>query len=199
MEEFIARLRRGGWRVVLGGVGVLLLGIGFWQLKQTSSKGQVEVITPQTTGVTGSGVVVVDVGGAVQKPGLYRFDSGIRLGEALAASGGMTESADQDWVNRSLNQAEVVKDGQKIYIPLKNQGTDELKNNVKATGVIAGTATVNINSATAQELDALWGIGEVRAQAIISNRPYGSIEELLSKAGVPKNVLEKNKDKLSVY
>jgi competence protein ComEA len=199
MEQILTKLRHGGWRVILGGAGILLLGFGVWQIKQSSSSGQVEVITPLTTKETSGGVVVADVGGAVKKPGLYRFDAGIRLGEAVAAAGGMTELADQNWVARSLNQAEAVKDGQKIYIPIKNQGTEELKNNTNNTTQVSGAETVNVNSATAAELDALWGIGEVRAQAIVSNRPYSSIEELMVKAGVPKNVVEKNKDKLSIY
>ena len=49
------------------------------------------------------------------------------------------------------------------------------------------------------ELDKLTGIGEVRAQAIVANRPYGSTEELVSKAKIPESVYEKIKDQVSVY
>jgi len=58
---------------------------------------------------------------------------------------------------------------------------------------------ININTASASELDSLWGIGESRADSIIANRPYGNVDELESKAGVPSNVMERIKDQVSVY
>ena len=58
---------------------------------------------------------------------------------------------------------------------------------------------VNVNTASAQELDALWGIGEKRSAAIISNRSYSSTEELMTKAGIPKNVFERIKDEVVVF
>ena len=58
---------------------------------------------------------------------------------------------------------------------------------------------VNINTATLKELDTLPGIGPVYGQNIIEHRPYSTVEELLSKAVLKKNVYEKIKDKVSVY
>jgi len=111
----------------------------------------------------------------------------------LQGAGGLAMEADQEWVAKMINQAEVVRDGMKIYIPARDEQVE-----LKAGGV-AGAETVNINTASVQELDSLWGIGAVRAQAIISNRPFGSIDELMSKAKIPANVVEENRDKLSLY
>lgn len=203
MQEFGQRW----WRVGVIALGLLLTGLGIWQAVQQSRGHEVELVE-QTTADTQEGgkieaaVVVVDVGGEVLKPGLYRFDTGIRVGEVLAAAGGLTEAADQDWVGRSMNQAEMIKDGQKIYIPSISETDDEnLKSqnsNVKTNGV-AGAATININTATAAQLDSLWGIGEARAKQIIENRPYTKVEELMTKAGIPKNVFETNEGQWSVY
>jgi competence protein ComEA len=60
-------------------------------------------------------------------------------------------------------------------------------------------AKVNINSASASELDSLWGIGEKRAAEIVDNRPYSSIEELLTRKIIPSNVYEKIEDEISVF
>lgn len=71
-------------------------------------------------------------------------------------------------------------------------------------GEVAGEETVvsgkiNINTASASELDTLWGIGEVRAKDIIDNRSYSSIDELLTKKVIPSNVFEKIKDEITVF
>lgn len=185
-------------RLIVITAGLLLAGVGIWQAVQQSQGHEVTMVeNPGNEGKnnqeTMGQVIIVDVGGEVLNPGLYRFDSGIRLGEVLAAAGGLRETADYEWVQKSLNQAELVKDAQKIYIPTKGQGTEELSNNNQNSGNVAGLSTVNINTATTAELDSLWGIGAARAKQIIDNRPYTALEELISKAGIPQNVYDKNK------
>jgi len=58
---------------------------------------------------------------------------------------------------------------------------------------------ININTASQNQLESLWGIGPVTAQNIIEQRPYSTVEELLNKKILKTNVYETNKDKLSVY
>jgi len=67
------------------------------------------------------------------------------------------------------------------------------------SGTVAGSSTVNINQASAEELDALPGIGPVTAQKIISNRPYQSAQDLLEKKVVGQSEFTKIKDEVSVY
>lgn len=191
-------------KVMIGGlvVGVLLLLVGGVQM-MTASKGEEVVIVqnPKDASVSAR-LIVVDVAGAVKTPGVYRMDEGVRIADALAQAGGYTDEVDQEYVAKFINQAEKVKDGQKIYIPLKSekltvgsQNSDENEDR----GAIAGTTVVNVNTASVSELDTLWGVGAARAEDIVANRPYGSLEELVSKAKIPQNVLEKNEGKMSTY
>lgn len=141
-------------------------------------------------------VIVVDVGGAVVRPGVYRFSSGARLQDALVAAGGVGGLADREWIGKHINLALPLKDADKIYIPF----TGEQITGVAGTGEesVQGQS-VNINSATAAELDTLNGVGPVTAEKIISNRPYGSVEDLLTKKVVTSSVFEKIKGRVVVY
>ena len=147
--------------------------------------------------------MIVDVSGAVERPGVYQLPNSARINDALVAAGGFSQGADRVWVTRYLNLAQVVPDGAKIYIPVS--GEDSSKVNSSSGGKVAGAVIgagqpdlININTATSQELDSLWGIGEVRARDIVSNRPYQNIEELKSKAGIPENVFERIKGQITL-
>ncbi len=133
----------------------------------------------------------VDVGGAVVSPGVYELQADARVKDALVAAGGMTDQADREYLARNLNLAEKVKDGQKIYIPVKGRESSSIQG--------ASATLVNINSATEAELDSLPSIGPARAGEIVSGRPYSSVDELLSRGILPKNVFEEIKNKISVY
>ena len=74
-----------------------------------------------------------------------------------------------------------------------------MSDDAELSGDVAGVGMVNINTASLSELDELWGVGESRAKTIIEKRPYGSLEELKSKAGIPESVLEENRRMISVY
>lgn len=182
--------------VVLGGLGVLLMGVGLVQMKATGSPKDVEVISTKEDNAVET--VVVDVAGGVQTPGVFEMDDGVRVADALIAAGGLSADADRDWVARFVNQAEPVRDGMKIFVPLEGEGresTNDKQQNPNNAGMVAGAGAVNINSASISELDSLWGVGEARAKDIVENRPYGSVQELVEKAGIPENVLEKNEGK----
>ncbi len=149
------------------------------------SSTKVEVLnSPEESGGTLS-EIVVEVSGQVEKPGVYKLPFGSRVEDALIMSGGFSSSADRVWVEKSLNRAAKLSDGQKIYIPQK--GTSSLSN------------LININTADAKTLDTLPGIGQVYGQSIIEHRPYSNIEELLSKGILKTGVYEKIKDKITVY
>lgn len=139
----------------------------------------------------------VDVSGAVVAPGVYKLAEGARIKDALVAAGGISSTADRTVVAKEVNLAEVVTDGQKIYIREKLNGPPI------GSGVTSGQAGVtdkiNLNSASLSELDSLWGVGQVRAGEIIKNRPYAKPEELLTKKVVTKAVFEKIKDQITVY
>ena len=140
-------------------------------------------------------VIVVDVAGAVERPGVYKLWQGARIVDALAAAGGLSEMADRGFLSKTINLSQLVTDGMKIYLPAVNIG------NVDITGTtdsIDNSNIIYINSASTEELESLWGVGEARAKAIINGRPYSSIEDLVTKKILPKNVVEKNKNRLSL-
>lgn len=139
--------------------------------------------------------VLVDVSGAVVSPGVYELPAGSRIKDALILAGGFSLEADRDHVSKYFNLAEIIKDGQKLYIPFfvdtgSGMGYSEAK-------IVKNL--ININTASVSDLDTLWGIGESRANDIVKNRPYMSLEEMLTKKVVTKQILEKNKERMTVY
>ncbi len=158
------------------------------------------------------GNIVVDVSGAVKKPGVYRLLENARIEDALVAAGGFSSDADLDWTQHSLNLAAKVSDGMKIYIPrigeemhsitpLRQGFVGQASTTGESGGIVAGVSTnglVSVNNASQSELEDLPGIGPVTAGKIIDNRPYGSIDELLSKKAVGKSVFEKIKELVSL-
>ena len=126
------------------------------------------------------------------------------MGEALEAAGGLIDEADTDWVSKNLNLAEKLKDGAKVYVPFINQsrsggGVQGESLDSSSGGGGSVISKVNVNTASVSELDKLAGIGQSRASAIIENRPYSSVDELVDKAGIPKSVLDKIREQVSVY
>ncbi len=118
-------------------------------------------------------MLIVDIGGAVERPGVYEFNSGDRIIEALNKAGGIKDNANYGWVEKSLNKAELLRDGMKLYVPFENDSLvleSGMQNNL-----------ISINYATAQELETLPGVGQVTADKIIKGRPYSSIEDLKNK------------------
>lgn len=199
MEKISEFLKQFGIVVAIGMVGCGILIYGLWGVIRPE-EAVVEIINGENREQENieyrGGQVTVDVAGAVEWPGVYKLPSGSRIGDALVMAGGLAGNADREWVAKTINLAEVVKDGGKIYVPAKQeQGRTENKN------IEYGEAQgrVNINTASVGELDRLEGIGEVRARAIIDNRPYGSTLELVSKAKIPESVYDDIKDQVSVY
>jgi len=142
-------------------------------------------------------VIYVDVGGAVEKPGVYEVTKDTRLFEVIDMAGGLTEDADADHVNR----ASFIEDGQKIIIPEKGS---ELPAEPESAGMLTSADTeglININTATADELKTLSGIGDVMAERIISYRSstaFKSKEDIMSVDGIGSKIFEKIKDRITV-
>ena len=212
MEKIGEFLKQYWMFVVVGVIGVGIVGYGLWgamrgeQASVEIVKGggdftpeEITSLSPEAAKLSGEkfgNQVTVDVAGAVEKPGVYKLPSGSRIGDALVSAGGLSAEADREWVAKTLNLAEEVKDGGKVYIPEKSQ----IINSQMANGEQGkSTNLININTASVGELDSLPEIGEARAKAIIANRPYGSSAELVSKAKIPASVYAKIKDLVSIY
>lgn len=110
-------------------------------------------------------LLVIDVAGAVRRPGLYRLRSGSRIDDAIAAAGGATAKAQLD----AVNLAAPVADGEQVVVPGRGAGSAG-GGSVAASPPPAGSspsAPLDLNTATAEQLDALPGVGPVTAQKIL--------------------------------
>ena len=198
-------------KLLIGFSGVVLIILGFiFGNKILSGNSKVEVLqTPSSNislskEISNTNTIAVDVGGAVVHPGVYYLSVGDRVEDAIIASGGLSENADKNWVDKNLNKAAKLIDGQKLYLPLQQSGVLGASNSTSSTYVAQSSNTsdsnlVNINTATLSELDGLPGIGQVYAQKIVDQRPYSDVSELVSKKAVTQSIFEKIKDKISVY
>ncbi|MDR7318538.1 helix-hairpin-helix domain-containing protein [Brevibacillus nitrificans] len=143
----------------------------------------------------------VDVKGDVKQPGLYRLDAGMRVADAIAKAGGANPTADL----AQINLAAPLTDGTAIVIPAKEStpaaGPVNLSapayaaNRKNASNASSSDQTVSLNSATAEELMTLPGIGEARAKAILQYREekgsFRALEELKSIEGIGDKLYER--------
>ena len=141
-----------------------------------------------------SGEVVVDVSGAVAHPGLYRLPAGARVGDAIAAAGGYGSSVDAALADRDLNLAAIVRDGDKVRVPVRGEAPAAAGQAAPGGAGGAGGSLVDLNHASAEELDTLPGVGPATAAKIIAAReeqPFTSIDDLATRKVVGSATLEK--------
>ena len=140
---------------------------------------------------------MVDVAGAVSRPGLYALAPGSRVADAIRAAGGYGPRVDAAAAAATLNLAEVLHDGAKLVVP--ERGASRPASSGAATigaGGSGGAADglVDLNRASATELDTLPGVGPVTAAKIIAareERPFRTVDELLARKVVSASVLSK--------
>lgn len=138
--------------------------------------------------------IVVDVAGAVVRPGLHRLRSGDRVGDAIEAAGGFAPRADLAASSQTLNLAQSLDDGAKVLVP--GLGID--RPTTAAAAVDDGR--IDLNRASQSELESLPGIGPVTAGKIIAARQderFGGIRELRNRGLVGESVYEDIKDQIS--
>lgn len=166
--------------------------------------------------------IIVHITGAVNKPGVYQFDEGTRVIKAIKVAGGAKKGA----ILSVLNLARPLVDGARIVVPQKfdveafrkkllSYGpehvytTEELKlayveieeekaqEEKKKAKAKAEAGKININTASQAQLESLPGIGPKRAQSIIANRPFASIEEITKIHGFGPKIYGALRDKVT--
>jgi competence protein ComEA len=207
----LSRTEMAGLAVV---VVVTLAGAGLWYTRSLPKPVAVQatpapaVTSPgaPVSGATGASasaspaVLIVDVAGWVRKPGVYEFADGDRVIDAIDAAGGPRPGADL----ASLNLAAPLGDGTQILVakegaaPVGADGTP-LPSGEGATG---GGTLVNVNTASATDLEELPGVGEVIAAAIVDyrtqNGPFTSVDQLEDVSGIGPSTLENIRDLVTV-
>lgn len=141
-------------------------------------------------------VIFVYVCGQVAAPGVYKLSPDARIYEAVEAAGGILPEGSAE----SLNLAQTAEDGQKVYVPSREEAAANPAMSEPASGT--GSGKVNLNTAGLEELMTLTGIGQTRAEAIIAYREeqgsFGSPEEIMEVDGIKEGIYEKLKDEITV-
>jgi len=147
--------------------------------------------------------VFVHVCGAVKDAGVYELPAGARVHEAIALAGGVTEEAATEY----LNQARVLEDGERIYLPTQEEVATTEFQNTELFGEIANAidrepGKVNINQASVEELKTLTGIGEAKARSIINyreqNGPFRKPEDLMQVEGIKEGTFRKIEHNITI-
>jgi len=203
-----------GRRLALAAAVLLVVGslavAGIVAMRPT---GQVEVVAPPGGGGSGAShwagasasqaVVVVQVAGAVARPGVYSLPAGSRVADAIQAAGGYSTEVDPRAAETKLNLAAKLQDAQLIAVPRRGETASGSSRAGGASG--AGTSTtpglINLNTATAEQLDTLPGVGPATAQKIIASReekPFAKIDDLVTRKVVTASVLAKLRSLVTV-
>lgn len=178
----------------------IIISIAIFLFSQRQNESPIELINSekgadyQSEEVSDKNVIYIDISGCVKNKGVYEMKISDRVKDVIEKAGGITEEADQDFVEKQLNMALPLTDGQKIYIPKKPE------NNSTSTTNISGVydQKISINNASQVDLDSLSGIGEKRASSIIEGRPYSKIEDLVLRKIIPQSVFDEIKNDISL-
>lgn len=194
----------------------MLIFIGYYIFKKTDNSEYIVLDVEEnvyenindevaTSNTTVEEKIIVHVIGSVKTKGIVELEKGARISDVIEAAGGITEDADLS----KINLAYVVEDGQKIYVPNKNDSentnniTEDAGNNVIGeNNTISKYEKVNINTASQTELETLSGIGPSTALKIINYRDenggFEKIEDLKNVPGIGEAKYENIKDSICV-
>ncbi|WP_010016116.1 helix-hairpin-helix domain-containing protein [Leuconostoc gelidum] len=151
------------------------------------------------TSISSKTAVMIDVKGAVKNPGVYDIVNSPRAQTAIAKAGGLTHEAD----TIKLNLAQKLSDGQMLYVPVIGEVASN-KVTVDQQGAESGQemTKINLNTATAEELQTLEGVGEKKAEQIIAYREahdgFKKLDEIKEVSGIGAKRFETLQDKITI-
>lgn len=173
----------------LAAVAVIFVGLRYLDGRENTASDAVKSQGPLRIS-KGSGRVEVHVAGAVRRPGVYRVRSDARVDDALRSAGGALRTADLN----AINLAAKLIDGQQVVVPSKSKAA-------AAGGTNEGSGPVSLSNATAEDLDAIEGVGPVTAQKIIDYRTqqggFSSVEDLKKISGIGDKRFQSIKDEVA--
>jgi competence protein ComEA len=187
------------WVLVIVGLVVAGVGLSVTLLSWPDSEpaATAPAVVPEASAAAPT-MIVVSVAGAVNEPGIVELEAGARVADAIEAAGGMTEGADPGF----LNLARVVADGDLVAVPDASASGAAVPAPAGESGAAGTGGLVNINVASAEELDALKGIGPVLAERIIeyreANGSFQSLDELSEVSGIGSALLEQLRDQVTL-
>ncbi|MGM9987680.1 MAG: helix-hairpin-helix domain-containing protein [Bacillaceae bacterium] len=182
------------------GIGVILICLcaGFLYIKRENRQIADEVKisgmneTVQQEEEEQSNEIYVDIKGAVNKVGVYAFEQGERVKDAVEKAGGFRDDANL----KSVNLAQLLEDEMVLYIPKNGEETDE-EIAIEGVGSTSKDGKINVNKADSNELQTIPGIGPSKAGEIIAyreqNGPFKTVEDLQNVSGIGEKTVEKLK------
>lgn len=159
----------------------------------------------ETSSEPETALMLIDVEGAVNSPGIVSVPEEARVNDAVAAAGGLSDEA----APGALNLAQKVHDGEQIFVPTLEQASASSAETQSAGSATAGStassqapAKVNINTADEAALQTVTGIGPSTAKKIVADRtkngPFASVDDLTRVSGIGEKKLEAFRDQLCV-
>ncbi len=203
VRDLLERLRS-GW--ITAGVLVLGLAVAGYVLLRPPAAPATELTLPMagsgstvpaSTTTTAAASIVVHAAGAVAAPGIHSLPAGSRVADLLVAAGGPAADADLDRVNL----AALLSDGERVWFPRVGEAAEPVVVGA-SPGEVEPTGPLDLNAATAEQLDGLPGIGPAIAAAIVSYReehgPFTAVEGLLEVPGIGDARLAQLRDLVTV-
>lgn len=185
------------WLVVAGGRGTLVVAGGGPAAGASGRPGAV----PVASGAAAGGELVVDVQGAVVRPGIVRLAGGSRVADAIVAAGGYSPRVAADRLDRVLNLAALVRDGDQVVVPSRDDPAPSAGGGAGGGAAGPGSGPIDLNQATAAQLDSLPGIGPVTAAKIIAAREeqrFVTVDDLRTRKILGEATFAKVKDLVTV-
>ncbi|HEL1745897.1 TPA: helix-hairpin-helix domain-containing protein [Streptococcus suis] len=208
IKTYIEMLKEYKWQIALPAVAGLLMatflifsqpaksdqtGLTDFSQPQQSSCSQEQLEEVSTEESEESSQLVVDVKGAVEKPGLYTLEAGARVNDAVEAAGGLTSQADP----KSINLAQKLSDEAVVYVASKDENISVVASTTASSAMSQdekNTSLVNLNTATEADLQTISGIGAKRAADIIAYREanggFKSVDDLNNVSGIGDKTME---------
>lgn len=207
--------------IIVVGAIIIAITVGIYFYKTTKDNSEIEItednfatntaVENSNETVEENNTIVVHITGEVNYPGVVVLKEGARVVDAIEAGGGETDKADLS----SLNLAYMLSDGEKIYVPNKEEtsqenqereyitsakdNSEQLENGAKSTGT---NLKININTAKQEELTQITGVGESTAKKIIEyrtqNGKFKSIEDIKNIPGIGDSKFNAMKEEITV-
>ena len=193
----------GAW--MLFGAGDATVAVEAAAIDVEASGGRSQAAVGSAGASASAGIVIVDVGGAVRRPGVYRLVDGARVGDAITAAGGFAPAVDAAVAARDLNLAARLRDGDRVRVPARGEANSS-STRTGARGATSapadpGDGLVDLNTATSAELEALPAIGPATAAKIIAARaeaPFTSVDDLRTRKLLGEAAMAKVRDLVTI-